>query len=119
MKLTPEQHFKAKKWAAENRTVEWIASQFGCARDTVRRVVDPEWRARRNLGIKLAKQSRNEGAAYHGDGLLVIPRQRPSASVIIERDRNYYGAAWTPNQQILGDPLPGRSALDRMRGRHA
>lgn len=117
MKLTPEQHFQAQRWAREQKPVAWIAEQIGCTRDTIKRVIDPEWRARRNLGIKMAKNNRNEGR-YHGDGMLVIPRQRPSPKAVAERDRIYF-IARTPNQEILGDPLPGRSALDRMRGAHA
>lgn len=116
MKLTPAQHFQAKQWAAERKPVSWIANQFGCNHDTVKRVIDPEWRARRNLGIKLAKQDRNDGH-HHGDGMKVTPIHRPPAEVLAERDRILF-VDRTPNQEVLGDPLPGRSALDRMRGAH-
>jgi hypothetical protein len=42
-----------------------------------------------------------------------IAKQVP-ANALAERERAY-SAARTPNQIHLGDPLPGRSALDRRR----
>jgi hypothetical protein len=41
----------------------------------------------------------------------------PPAEVLAERDRRYALAARhpDPNRAVLGDPLPGRSALDRRR----
>lgn len=47
-------------------------------------------------------------------GLVEPSRKPPPAHVIAERDRAY-AAEQTPNQHWLGDPLPGRSALERSR----
>ena len=54
------------------------------------------------------------------DATLSGPKDRalgPPAEVLAERDRRYALAARhpDPNRAVLGDPLPGRSALDRRR----
>ena len=41
-----------------------------------------------------------------GQGPAVLPTARPDAATLAERDRAYAA-------QIMGDPLPGRSAWDK------
>ena len=87
--MSPEQIEQAQTMRRNEMPWAHIAKHFGVTPDTVRRVLDPEWAARRRAGIT------------DGERLL---REVPADT----RDLT---------ARALGDPLPGRSALDRMRNR--
>ncbi len=114
MKLTADQIERVRKMRFQyGHTWDRIGELFDCTGETVRRAVDPEFRAKRNQGIREARQQRRDWAG--GDLLRVQPKYRPDPCVIAERDsRADY--IQTPNMAVLGDPPPGRSALDQMRG---
>jgi hypothetical protein len=115
VKLTPEQINLAKILHRNGATALQIAAQFQCHGDTVLRIVDIEWRNRRNAQIREARairDTRRLGRRKHG------APPRPPSEVLADRDRSRE-AELTANMVVLGDPLPGRSALDRMGGGHA
>lgn len=113
MKLTPEQVRLAEILHRNGANAASIAAHFGCNDQTVLRIVDPDWRNRRNAQIRDARARRvnpKRGVPKYG------APPRPSAEMLAERDR-HLDAHLTANMVVLGDPLPGRSALDRMGGR--
>lgn len=113
MKLTPEQITQAKRWHAAGRNYAWMTEQLGCTADTIRRALDPEWTEKRNAGVRANRAARRGDKPESGRELRpIIP-----ADVLFDRERRR-SANPTPNMSILGDPLPGRSALDRLRGAH-
>lgn len=113
MKLTAEQIAQARQWQAGGRNYAWMTEQLGCTADTIRRVLDPEWAEKRNAGIRANRAVRRGDKSASGRELRpIIP-----VTVLFDRERRL-SAKVTPNMTILGDPLPGRSALDRMGGVH-
>jgi hypothetical protein len=62
--------------------------------------------------MPIIKAHRRESAVHAGKAKVVIHGVSVPASVFAERDRAL-GAPRSPNQEVLGDPLPGRAALDR------
>lgn len=86
--------------------VNQLAAQYGVNKETIKRVVDPEFAARRNAQNNLARWMRR----HHGSGKAVNLEQDAGRLMRqVPRDtRDLTG-------RLCGDPLPGRSALDRMR----
>lgn len=115
MTLAETQIAFARRARARGMAWEWIAREIGCTPDTVRRRLDPEWRQVRNNGISQAKRARAE---FRGDGYRIESRPLAPPDALADRERRLLSDL-TPNQMVLGDPAPGRSALDRMRGAHA
>lgn len=102
-----------KEKIAAGAKVRAIAAQYGVARDTVLRAVDPAFRARRAAMI-----ARNKGNGYCD--------RRPIKATPVKPDgieRRILADALRLMEQIpadtrcltariFGDPLPGRSAFD-------
>lgn len=113
--MTPAQVMQAKRWVAQGRNYAWMSKTFGCAPHTIRRAIDPEWAERRREQINQARRTRALEKAP--STIAVRPRPQISQDVEAELER-LRSLILTPNQSVLGDPLPGRSALDRMGGHH-
>src|SRR5512139_265518 len=109
--LTAEQIAEIKRLHATGMPMKPMARHTGISRHFILRVLDPtQYQRKVNRELELAAQRR--GDAFHRGyvGRLAVP-----GSVIAERDRRLSYAP-TPNMIVLGDPPPGRSALER---RHA
>ncbi len=63
-------------------------------------------RGRQNAARRIARAERRKGIKSH------VVECPPSAAVLAERDR-VYAQPLTPNMLCLGDPLPGRRAIDQ------
>jgi hypothetical protein len=113
-KLTYEQIIEARFLRRERgMSYDTLGARYRCAAETVQRALDPEFRIARAAGIREAKARRQVGLAGRG----VVPRYRapqPTPGAAAERDAAF-SVTPTPNMIVLGDPLPGRSALDRRR----
>lgn len=55
----------------------------------------------------------------HESGAVEKPHEPPSPAAIIARDKAVALAARNPLAYALGEPLPGRSMLDKLRARQA
>lgn len=109
MKLSYEQIVEARKMRQRHMSWQRIADAFGCSAKTVRRPLDQEWSAKRAQGIREARRYRNARRAKREVRMIrEAPSARPSQEMLDARQQPA-----TIGQLILGDPLPGRSALDR------
>lgn len=126
--LSQEQVERAKQMHAWNVPYAAIATALGVATDTVKRAVVPgfgQFRAAQVKTARMEKRSyvaiRNEmnrelGAAKRALGMTgQVARRVPEADIAarlaeIPEDHRSLTA------RTFGDPLPGRSALDRRRG---
>lgn len=99
-----------------------IATQLGKTYEAVRRNLDPAFRERRN---QISRQyERERELPYHrrtilsdkSDGRTIGIRHSftaaPPPEVIEDRDE-VYSRPFDPIAELMGDPRPGRSALDR------
>lgn len=97
-----------------NAETPWaeIGRKLGCNPDTIRRRLDPKWREYRAAQIRSVK---------HADGY--VNMNRVSEVRRSRRDEADRRMAEIPedtrsvSQRIMGDPLPGRSALDNRNAR--
>lgn len=105
--MTPAQITRVHEMRASGMSWRAIGQQFGLHHEAVRRAVDPEYREHRNaLGRKRNAISKAKHASV----------MRDDAKTDGERLlREVPADTRTPMQRALGDPLPGRSALDRKR----
>lgn len=111
--MTPEQITKAR--ALRNNGYGWtdIGTAVGSTYYNVRRVLDPEWAQKRRDGINSLRrrergpQKSSSCGQVRGAIEAHNPHFDPRRDGVIEPK--------TINQALLGDPLPGRSALDRKR----
>jgi hypothetical protein len=70
-------------------------------------------RERQNAARRLARQERRPARVNH----TVATHDRPPPQAVAERDL-VYAAMPTLHMRLLGDPPPGRSALDQQGGAH-
>lgn len=94
-----------------------IARYFGASMDTVRALVDPVYKSQMARMRRKYEKSRNyrlDHKPHHMGGDMPSATFRVPESVLAERERVTL-APLTINQAILGDPPPGRSALDKRR----
>ena len=92
--LTPQDTLNARRMRREGRSWDVIAVCLNTTRETLRRALDPDYAVKRNKQI--AKRKRREP--------------------FVADEPSHPSRATDPvdlTGQILGDPGPGRSALDR------
>jgi hypothetical protein len=99
--LTPEQMARAKALLAEGKTWGVIAKLVGSTYFTVRCELDPSYRSRRAAQIREARARKPPSTKA------VTLEEAQRAIAAIPDDTRALTA------RLLGDPLPGRSALDR------
>lgn len=86
--------------------------------DTIRRKLDPGFREKRNKQIDEARLRRKDPrmrtyvSSIGNHWVDVAKREIVPDAVVADRDRRL-NAPMTLGMALLGDPLPGRSALDR------
>jgi hypothetical protein len=106
--------------AALNRTRGSVDGQFLWLRSTpAKRAMKAENVRRRRCGRPTVKLDREVegpgpvGTAGHGGGIVEVP-----PAVLADRDHRY-SADFNLTRELMGDPLPGQSALDRRSQQHA
>jgi hypothetical protein len=109
--LSAEQTEEARALRASGAKWVYLAKRYQCDEGTVRRALDAGYRAKRAEQILRAKLRRADERAA------IAPRP-PVASIAVREDAIRLMAAIPADtrnltQRIFGDPLPGRSALDR------
>ena len=108
MHLTDAIIAQARKLRCARVGWEKIAKQLGVGEDRLRRRCDKGYAARRAANSKKARKRRKETASGH---YVAAVAHRPPASVLAEREW-CLAQPLTLAQALLGDPAPGRSALD-------
>ena len=108
--LTPEQRAEVMRlYRDEKVSVPKLAARFRVSDPTIRRVVDPKYRdydrtVQNRKRARLIKESPHAGRLSAG---------RPTAEDVERLRADIPADTRDLTARILGDPLPGRSALDR------
>lgn len=119
-RLSPDQRAYASMWRQQGRAWGSIAKKLGVTEYAVRVAIDPTFRERKAEEQEQERQSRRrhgkradsarQNGGYSGSPFRPTEAEFRAAQKLIPPDtRDLTGV-------ICGDPIPGRSALDRMRG---
>lgn len=113
-RITDKQVERATKLLADGHSWRAIAAEVGASHDGIRRRVDPKYRAMKNEASN--KANRRYSSTYYGStGVSAnVHSKRPPEEVIAECAMAH-ARRRSLTAEVLGDPLPGRSALDKMR----
>lgn len=109
--MSPEAIKKARQMIQAGATWKAVGRELGCAADTVRRWLDPQWAEMRRKQVNEARLRKRLGNP--------VQREKPqSLRVAVKADAERAFAQVPPDTRdltarIFGDPLPGRSALDQ------
>lgn len=105
--LPPEIMAKAKRMLAAGASWNAISRATGKNRETIQRRLDPEYAFNRDKGIQEARALRRQTG---------VSRRRTAASTNADAERALQALPLDTRPltaRLLGDPLPGRSALDK------
>lgn len=102
MDLPPDQVQRARELRAEGLSWSNIGARLGLHEDTMRRRIDPGFKERRT-GPRVRAFIRAGGERH------VTQAEAETALARVPTDTRSMSA------RVMGDPLPGRSALDKMR----
>lgn len=118
-KCSPEQIEQAKVWRAEGVVWWQVGKRLGVSPDTIRRAVDPEFAAHYRARRKVLDQLNKEGRKKR-----ISPYDRAAHGASVPSQADYLArlAEIPPDTRdltgvLMGDPLPGRRALDKVAGR--
>lgn len=105
---------KARSLRSVGHTWDDCGAAVGVSYETIRRHLDPEYRARRNAAAARCGGIRRSGKASAANDELhrCTIAHRPPAEVLAERDARAL-APRSLSALLLGDPPRGYSALDR------
>ena len=107
VRIRPE----ARAMRDAGQTIQSIARHFGFDADTIQRAVDPEYaERRRRLNNEARRRRRGSGIALeiHRVEVSGVSREEAAAAIAsVPADTRDLTA------RVLGDPLPGRSVLDK------
>jgi hypothetical protein len=111
-KYGPETVARAKALRDEGVKWETIAKKLGVGADGLRRRLDPAYRAKRNQQNAVVRTQRSLGLRnmYRTAHLPADEMARILATVPVDTRGRM--------ARVMGDPLPGRSALDQKRAQH-
>jgi hypothetical protein len=113
--LTPEIIEEARAIRRRHR-VPWtrLARSLGVNCTALRRNLDDDFRESRNAEAKRYREKNFRGVYTPG---VRTHDERPSPEALADRDRRLNDRPRSLTAMILGDPPPGRSALDRRESR--
>ena len=104
-KLSPADIAMARRLYRDGTRIHVLMKMFGRGYETIRRVVDPEYREIRNTYERMRRAE--------ADGV-ENPTYRAHIPLPVEADRDRrINAPRTITALVCGDPPPGYSALDR------
>lgn len=112
--LTPEQIEEAKRLLADGWVYARIAERFGCNYETIKRALDQEYAALRRQQVNENRRQRRYKPEKR-----VTKTGRENATAISVKEDAAARLAEIPHDDrtltglLCGDPLPGRSALDK------
>lgn len=121
--FTSKEFRQIEAWRKQGVPWERIAERLHTHYRKVRSSVDPEYAARRQSFVQAsrAKRTQRDKSAYtairsaEGDAMFNNVRNTDVPNVVLlERERAHL-IERSLTQVLCGDPLPGRSALDRLR----
>jgi len=116
VRLTEDQIEIAKQLHSDGWTIRRICDRMGCCYHTIRRIIDPEYAITRRIWVNEARHKREANEAKY-----LPPRKtaRENATAINIKQDAAARLAEVPADtrsltgRLAGDPLPGRSALDK------
>lgn len=115
-KFTDEEIERIRAMRAEGIAWEKIAREFHTTHNTVRRYADPMYQENRLKWEANRRRAQKEKAAripkVSAGRPMLRMREPPPPGVMEARDR-LFAQPQSLSQMLLGDPLTGRSALDR------
>lgn len=113
-RITDDQVARATKLLAEGHSWRAIAAEVGTSHDGIRRRVDPKYRAMKN---EIASRSNNKhgNERYASTGVSANVHHKRAPDFVIDECVMAHARPRSLTQSICGDPLPGRSALDKQR----
>jgi hypothetical protein len=112
--MTPDQISAARALRQQGHGWTDIGKAVGVNYYRVRRLLDPEWAQRRRDGINSLR--RRERLVQTGSARGQVWESYLPRNPTFDPRRDGVVEPQNINQLILGDPLPGRSALDAKRG---
>lgn len=104
-----------RRLRAANVSWDDCGSAVDLSRETVRKLLDPEYRERRRVAVNECRVRRYWELKKPSSRTLDLPPVRPPAEVLADALRRRSLVRPTITSQFFGDPLPGYSALDRRR----
>lgn len=102
--FTEDDLYRATRLRAMGRSWADLAERFGCDTETIRRQIDPEYRRVRS------SRYRPEHSPFH-----IQTRHGVSPEEAARRIAEVPADTRPMSARLLGDPLPGRSALDKQK----
>lgn len=106
--MTNEEKAEIRRLRKDGMSWNAIGGIFGVTPDTVRGAIDPEFRARRNAQIEHRRKMRRMGEHFTAASI-----DRASLRADAERRMEEIPADTRDlTALILGDPIPGRRAID-------
>lgn len=112
-KLLPEQIVQAREWRGQGVAWAEIGRRFNVKYDTVQRAIDPKFQAyERDRAAAMRFRHRVESSTHvreRRDTFRPTEEEFQAARALIPFDTR------TAAQRFLDEPLPGRSALDKLR----
>lgn len=106
MPLEQHQIDRAKELLRHQWPMSRVARAVGTNYNTLRNAIDPEWHTRRRQAER-ERYTRSCGPTH-----FVPAKPESPDDLLAERDR-LSNMPKTLSQHFFGDPMPGRSALDR------
>jgi hypothetical protein len=108
--LSDKQISMAKKMRRENPPQPWqaVGKACGCSADTIRRRLDPKWREMKAESLRRSR-ARRLAAGQN----IVQPKTHPVRQQAEKLLAQIPEDTRSLTARLAGDPLPGRSALDR------
>jgi hypothetical protein len=110
--MEPVKIAEARKMRSDGKSWVSICQYVGENYYAIRRVIDPEWAQSRRNGInQIRNRRRVPERNRHSCGFITEGRETRNPDYDPRRDGVIQPE--TLSQMFFGDPLPGRSALDR------
>lgn len=115
--MTPDQIRIAKNLHADGWAYRAIGEELGFGRDSIRYILDPEYAAMRRKQVNEARRRRGYTSTARADSGNRYPAGKINIETIAARLAEIPADTRNLTARIFGDPLPGRSALDRQHER--
>lgn len=107
--LTPAQIQEAEILRGHGRGWDFLGERYGCNPETVKRALDPGYRAQRAAQIS---RNRHRGESNP----MVATRAVEIPDAVLAEAATRANSRRSLTSLLCGDPAPGQSALDKKRG---
>ena len=111
--FTEEEIARINSMRASGSSWQAIGASFGCSYDKVRRAVEPAYAAKRTQQIRECEARRRDRGHYKSQGISHMASRNSVADDAMARLAEIPPDTRGLTARTFGDPIPGRSALDR------